>query len=143
MPRGLGLARTPLITSQKSRHALKGSWGRCSTPLFRTGGGGLRKAVRKLTDSVGLKISGWTVGAKSRRLVRQIIVTADGKIVGFGGLGFERRDVVAALHSRRALLSGWIGFAQAPVSAGVPEVYGQVNASGAICEVARVPVPRP
>ena len=93
------------------------------------------------TDSVGLKISGWTVDTKSRRPVRQVIVTVDGKIVGFGGLGFERSDVVAALHSPRALLSGWIGFARIPVSARVLEVYGRVNGSGGVCEVARVPVP--
>ena len=95
----------------------------------------------KRTDSVGLKISGWTVDAKSRRPVRQIILTADGKIVGFGGLGFERSDVVAALHSPRALLSGWIGFAQVPVGARAFEVYGQGTGRGVICEVARVPVP--
>lgn len=93
------------------------------------------------TDSVGLKICGWTVDAKSRRPLRQIIVAVDGKIAGFGGVGFERRDVVAALHSGRALLSGWIGFAQVPVSARVLEVYGQVNGGGGICESARVPVP--
>jgi hypothetical protein len=93
------------------------------------------------TDPVGLKIIGWTVEAKSRSPVRQIIVTVDGKIVGFGGLGFERSDVVAALHSHRALHSGWIGYAQVPISARVLEVYGQVNGSGGIGEVARVPVP--
>jgi hypothetical protein len=93
------------------------------------------------TDSVGLKIIGWTLDAKSQRPVRQIVLVEGGKIVGFGGLGFEEWDLVAALHSRQALRSGWIGFARVPVSARALEIYGQVNKSGEICEVASVPVP--
>ena len=90
---------------------------------------------------VGLKISGWTVDAKSRWPVQRIVAAADGKIVGFGVLGFERTDVAADLHSRRVLLSGWIGFAQVPASAKSLNVYGQVDRNGAVCEVATVAVP--
>jgi hypothetical protein len=93
------------------------------------------------SDSAGLKIAGWTVDARTQKPVQKIIAVVDGTIVGFGGVGIERSDVAAALHSPQALLSGWVGFARVPASAKDLEVYGQVDPSGGICKVADVPVP--
>jgi hypothetical protein len=97
---------------------------------------------REDKDSVGLKISGWTVDARWRWPVRRVILTAGGKIVGFGAIGSGRRDVALAFHTRRAFFSGWVGYARVPMNTSFLDVYGQVYGTGGICKVTSIPVPK-
>ncbi len=89
---------------------------------------------------VGLKIAGWAVSTQSRWPAKRIVAAADGKIVGFGVVGSQRRDVVVALHAPGALLSGWTGFARVPAGTASLQILAQMRGRG-VCEVASVAIP--
>jgi hypothetical protein len=91
------------------------------------------------TNSVGLRISGWAVDARSRGPVRRIVVSANDAVVGFGEPGFERLDLGTELRSEAAPSSGWIAYAQVPASATSMEVYGVVDGHRGVCRIASVP----
>ena len=97
------------------------SWpGRLGTPLRAWVGepqGQCRGVVDNRTSLVGersptQRLEGWA-WLTDRRRAPDLIVFADdqGQIVGFGAPGFTRKALRKALHSRRAVLSGFVGYA--------------------------------
>lgn len=92
------------------------------------------------TNSVGLRVSGWAVDARSQVPVRRIVVSANDAVAGFGEVGFERLDLGTKLRSEATTSSGWIAYARVPTSATSVEVYGVVDDHRAVCRIASVPV---
>jgi hypothetical protein len=82
------------------------------------------KITKVGVNGEGLKLDGWAVNRPSNNPVRKLLLVAGTRIVGFGVSGVVRSDVAAALHSKRAWRSGWVGYARAPDGATALEVYG-------------------
>jgi hypothetical protein len=89
----------------------------------------------------GVGIRGWVIDRQTSGPVEQVVFVAEGKIVGFGVLGPGRVDVAKALHSERAIDSGWIGYAKLTESRTL-DFYGILNSSGHKdgCHFATVPI---
>ena len=78
-------------------------------------------------EDVGIR--GWVIDRRTGGPVEEVVFVAEGKIAGFGVLGPGRVDVANALHSKRAIDSGWIGYAKLTESRTL-DFYGILNSSG-------------
>ena len=89
----------------------------------------------------GVGIRGWVIDRQTSGPLEQVVFVAEGKIVGFGVLGPGRVDVAKALHSERAIDSGWIGYAKLTESRTL-DFYGILNSPGHRdgCHFATVPI---
>ncbi len=89
-------------------------------------------------EAEGLRIFGWAIDRNSAQPVKEAVFASDGRIVGFGVLGLERPDVAASLRSKRALHSGWVGYAKLTRSRTI-DMYAVLPTSGEdICRIGTI-----
>jgi hypothetical protein len=74
-------------------------------------------------------VVGWVIERQTGGPVKEVVMVAEGKIVGFGVPGPPRPDVANALHSDRALHSGWVGYAKL-AKIGAVDLYGILQSLG-------------
>ena len=95
------------------------------------------------TDPTAVRLQGWMVDVHTKRPPTNLLLVADGKIIGFGVSGSLRIDVKNALHSKRALHSGWTGYAKLQSANQTLDVYGLLDPprNKDICHLGTVHLP--
>ena len=92
-------------------------------------------------DSEGLRIAGWAVERSSGEPIRNLVIAADGKIVGLGTGGLLLRTSGSKAFLKNSRFVEWSGFVRPPPGTESLDVYALNDRRDELCHLATAALP--